>query len=268
MKHIGGMAPDDGGGLNPTNFERASVCAAHGEYTERGGSLSGRADRVIWFGCPACSAAEREREQEVARAKEERERQERIERRLSSSGIPMGFRDRTFDSFVATSPEQEHALAVAREFAENFWSRHAPAGTFLVFGGNPGTGKSHLAIAAAQSVMARGTAMYLDAMDAIRRVRATWRRDAGQSEDEVIRMLGNTIDLLVLDEIGVQRGTEDEQMILFDILNRRYRDLRPTILLTNLGGNALGEFLGPRIMDRLMERSIMVAFKWESHRRK
>ncbi|CAH0532181.1 DnaC-like protein [Ralstonia phage UAM5] len=267
MKHIGQVLPE-GGKIEPKTFERAAACARHGAYTERGGSFTGREDRVMWFGCPDCAREAREREHADSKAREERERQERLERRLRLSGIPMGFRDRTFDSFVATQPEQEHAVAVAREFADNFWAKHAPAGTFLVFGGNPGTGKSHLAIAAAQQVMQRGTAMYLDAMDLIRRVRATWRKDAEQTEEDVLRMLGGTLDLLVIDEIGVQRGTEDEQMILFDVLNRRYRDLRPTILLTNLGGKALGEFLGPRIMDRLMERSIMVAFKWESHRGK
>ncbi|WVS23931.1 hypothetical protein QkW1_8 [Ralstonia phage QkW1] len=267
MNSISNFLPE-GGGINPKRFERESNCDVHGAYTERGGSLTGREDRIMWFGCPECSKAAREREEADARAKEEWERQQRIERRMKLSGIPMGFRDRTFDSFIAETPEQQHAVSVAREFAENFWTRHAPAGTFLVFGGNPGTGKSHLAIAAAQSVMQRGTAMYLDAMDLIRRVRATWRRDSEQSEEDVLHMLGGTLDLLVIDEIGVQRGTEDEQMILFDVLNRRYRDLRPTILLTNLGGKALAEFLGPRVMDRLMERSIMVAFKWGSHRAK
>ncbi|ULR75093.1 DnaC-like protein [Burkholderia phage JC1] len=256
------------GRLEPKTFERDSACERHGAYIERGGSLTGNLERTIWFGCPQCNRERRERDELEERARREHERQARIEARLNASGIPLAFRDRSFDNFVATTPEQQHALKVARSFAEDFWTKHLPAGRFLVFGGNTGTGKSHLALAILQHVLRHSTAMYLDAMAVIRRVRATWRRDAPQSEEEVLHTLGYTIDLLAIDEVGVQRGTEDEQAIVFDIINRRYRDLRPTILLTNLGGEAFAEFLGPRVMDRLMERATMVPFLWGSYRRK
>jgi DNA replication protein DnaC len=116
--------------------------------------------------------------------------------------------------------------------------------------------------------MLRGTAMYLRAGDMIRRVRGTWRKDSDQSEEEVLNLLGADLDLLIIDEVGVQRGTEDEQMTLFDVLDRRYSELRPTILLTNLGGRAFADFLGPRIMDRLRERAVFVPFRWDSYRGK
>ena len=251
-----------------TVFERAAECGTHGQITERGISLFGGEDRVIWHGCGKCNAELREREEEAERAAEEKRRQARIEQRIQAAGIPTAFRDRTLDNFEATTPEQKHALAVAREFAENFYRDHLPHGTVLVFGGNPGTGKSHLALAILQQVMKRHTGMYLDAMSLIRRVRATWRRDSPETEDDVIWTLGEQLDLLAIDEIGVQRGTEDEQAILFDVLNRRYRENRPTILMTNADGQAFKEFLGPRIMDRLNERADYVPFKWESYRRK
>lgn len=253
-------------GINPKTFEREAECQDHGAYTERGGSLTGKIDRVKWFGCRECNRIEREREEEAARAKEEAVRQARIESRMKASGIPIAFRDRTFESFIVENGEMQHALEVARDFADNFWSCHAKEGGFLVFGGITGTGKSHLALAAAQQVMRRGTAMYLDAMDLIRRVRGTWRKDSDRSEDQMMEMLGGGIDLLIIDEVGVQRGTEDEQMILFDVINRRYRDLRPTILLTNLSGKAFIEFVGPRVMSRLNERAQFVRFNWPDWR--
>lgn len=257
-----------GGSINPQTYERASTCAKHGAYTERGGSLTGELHKAMWFGCPQCNREQREQEELEERARQERVRQARIEARLNQSGIPLAFRDRTFDNFVAETDEQRNALDVARAFAENFWTKHLPAGDFLVFGGNPGTGKSHLALAIMQHVMRHSTAMYIDAMALIRRVRATWRRDSEQSEEDVLHMLGFTVDLLAIDEIGVQRGTDDEQAIVFEIINRRYRDLRPTILMTNLDGKGMKEFLGARTMDRLYERGTMVPFLWGSHRRK
>lgn len=251
-----------------TVFERPAACKKHGEHTERGIALFGGADRVIWHGCSKCNAELRDREEAEQKASEERQRQERIERRIQASGIPNAFRDRTLANYVAETQEQRHALGVAREFAEHFTRNHLPGGSMLVFGGNPGTGKSHLALAILQHVMRRHTAMYLDAMSLIRRVRATWRRDSTDTEEDVLVTLGETIDLLAIDEIGVQRGTEDEQAIIFEVLNRRYRENRPTILLTNLDGPGLKEFLGPRVMDRIFERADIVPFKWESYRRK
>lgn len=251
--------------MAPKTHERESSCVTHGTFTERGGSFFA-GGRVMWFGCPTCSKIERANEEAETAKKDEAARQERIEARLKAAGIPQAFRDRTFDNFVASSDEQRYALDLAREFSDNFWSKHYKQGSFMVFGGDPGTGKSHLAIATTPSVMSRGTAMYVRAADVIRRVRATWRRDSEQTEEDVITLFGRDLDLLIVDEVGVQRGTEDEQMILFDVLDRRYAELRPTILLTNLSGKAFSEFLGPRIMDRLRERAVFVPFRWDSYR--
>lgn len=259
------MSDDGFKKISMDTHEREASCDTHGAYTERGGQLMA-GSRIIWFGCPTCNKAARDAEEAEARQKEETARQARIEARAQAAGIPQAFRDRTFDNFAAETPEQRYALEVARGFADDFWSKHDKAGTFMVFAGEPGTGKSHLALACAPAVMRRGTAMYVRASDIIRRVRATWRRDSDQTEEDVLHLYGEELDLLIIDEVGVQRGTEDEQMIMFDVLDRRYAQLRPTIMLTNLAGAAFKEFIGPRIMDRLKERAVFVPFKWPSHR--
>lgn len=254
-------------GFTPATYRRASSCVLHGAFMETGGSVFGNEARAWWFGCLECSKIEREVDEAQAKAAEEAVRQARIEKRLNAAGIPAAFRGRTFDNFIVESEEMQYAVDVARDFAANFWTRHVKAGSFLVMGGVTGTGKSHLALAAAQVVMQRGTAMYMDAVDLIRRVRGTWRRDSPKSEEEMFNLLGS-IDLLIIDEVGVQRGTDDEQNVIFDVINRRYRDNRPTILLTNLDGKSLVEFLGPRVMSRLTERAQFLSFQWGDWRRR
>jgi DNA replication protein DnaC len=57
--------------------------------------------------------------------------------------------------------------------------------------------------------------------------------------------------------------------MLFDVLNARYANQRPTILIGNLTADELEEYLGERIMDRLLESgSAVVPFTWESYRRR
>lgn len=247
-----------------TNLNRPGACDKHGDYEEKGMTLPFGERRTIWAGCPNCAQARADAAEAERAAGLERERQARIEQRLEQAGIPFRFRDRTFENFVADTEPKRAALGVAREFAETF-PEHMKAGTTVVFSGKPGTGKSHLAIAAAMAVMQRYTAMYINALDMVRMVRGTWRRDSDVSESSVLADL-SSVGLLVIDEVGMQYGTEGEQVILFDVINRRYRDLMPTILLTNLGAKGMKEFLGERAFDRLREGGVWVAFDWESHR--
>lgn len=250
-----------GSGLSISQAERPDNCDIHGEFTSKGFSL-GRAMR--WMGCPECSRLQQEAEQSEHARKEVEQAQRALEQRLDRSGIPLRYRSKTFQTFTADTDAKERALTVAMEFASNF-DQHLSRGTTVVFSGMPGTGKSHLAIAIAQAVMGQHTALYTSAIDAVRMIRNTWRRDSDQSETQVLDMLSR-VHLLVLDEVGVQYGTEAEQVNLFDIIDKRYRDLMPTILLTNQNKAGMKAFLGDRSFDRLREEGRWVTFDWESHR--
>ena len=72
----------------------------------------------------------------------------------------------------------------------------------------------------------------------------------------------------MLDEIGVQFATDAERIQMFDILNRRYADLRPTVLITNLKVPEIEETLGERVFDRFREVATVVTFDWPSFRGK
>lgn len=241
--------------------EREAACEVHGAYTAKGFAV-GR--QVHWMGCPKCSQQAVAEKLQADNARAVAEAQRRLESSLNQAGIPVRYRRKTFESFMVESDAQERALCVAMEFAANF-ETHRRKGTVLVFSGVPGTGKSHLAIAIAQAVMAAHTALYTSAIDAVRMIRNTWRRDAERTETQVLDLLAG-VDLLVLDEVGVQYGTEAEQVNLFDIIDKRYRALMPTILLTNQGKKGLKEFLGDRSFDRLREGGEWVVFDWESYR--
>jgi DNA replication protein DnaC len=243
---------------------RQQQCALHGAYESRAVTLG---ETVLhWSACVQCAqAAQAERTLAQARA-DAAVRQHRLEARLQQAGIPLRYRRKTFASFVADTDGKAAARASAMEFAANF-SCHRREGSVLVFSGKPGTGKSHLAIAIGQEVMQRGTVLYASAIDVVRMVRDTWRRDAERTESQVLRMLAS-IDLLILDEVGVQYGTDAEQITLFDIIDKRYRDLMPIILLSNLGTADMRVFLGERSFDRLREGGVWVKFDWESQRPK
>lgn len=242
---------------------REATCPEHGDFSSRALVLMGK--RMGWSRCPECNRIEDERASEERRIQVERERQNRMESRLNRAGIPVRFRSKTFETFDADTNAKENCLGIAREFATDFQA-NLSLGSTVVFSGKPGTGKSHLAIAVCMHIMSSGhTALYLNALDAIRMVRSTWKRDSERSENAVMNDLTD-VDLLVLDEVGAQYGTEGEQIIMFDIINRRYQEQMPMILLTNQGKEGFRQYLGDRAFDRLREGGRWVAFDWDSHR--
>lgn len=235
-------------------------CEAHGEYTSHAKAGGPRAE-IRWTGCPVCADLAQKAANEERKEREARERQAELERSFRRSGIPERFMGKSFANYLADTPAKSRALKAAQRFADS-----EDGGLSMILCGKPGTGKTHLACAiAAAKIAARKTAAFMTAVGAVRYVRSTYRKDAEMTESEAIGNLC-TVDLLVLDEVGVQHGSEHEKMILFDVINDRYANCRGTILLSNLSAEDLQGYLGDRIMDRFREGGVVIAFDWESHR--
>jgi len=220
--------------------------------------------------CPDCVEAQKQTELTALNDKQTQEcieqKQDAIRHQFSKAAIPKRFLNRTFDNYEVTSQQQQLALKIARQYASHFVERLENGGG-LILQGVPGTGKTHLACAIANQVITHGSsARFTTVMQLVRAIRATWKRDSEQSEDQVLQSLID-YDLLIIDEIGVQYETESEKLILFDVLNGRYENEKPTILLTNLVGQELNTCIGERNVDRIQEGGgTTISFTWGSYR--
>ncbi len=75
------------------------------------------------------------------------------------------------------------------------------------------------------------------------------------------------MDLLILDEVGAQLGTDWERLMLFKIVNERYKAQLPTIIVSNIDASGLADYLGERIVDRMREGGGMtLVLDWPSYR--
>jgi DNA replication protein DnaC len=241
------------------------TCQKHGAYQATVANILGR---IISGRCPACAADEKAQEEERAKRDAAARANARIEILLSRSGIPPRFQGRDFDNYQAEEEGQQRALRIARAYAAE-WDTMRKRGTCLIFSGEAGTGKTHLACAIANAVIRNGSAaLFMTVSDAMRAVKRSYDRDQGVSEGEAIAALVEP-PLLILDEVGMDYGTEHSKALLFDLMNKRYEQVRSTIVLTNLDAAALREYFGDRIMDRLREGGgKLVPFTWDSHRGK
>ena len=248
-------------GLHAQPKTKPADCLKHGAYESRCYIGS------IWSKCPTCEAERIEAERVEAEAKDREARRQEWQRKVGEAGIPERFRNRSLQSYVAESEEQTRALAFAIDYADRFDDVLA-TGRSALFIGKPGTGKSHLAVGIGLRIMHRDkrTVMFTTVMRAIRRVKDTWSRDSRESESEAIAALVFP-DLLILDEVGVQFGSDTEKLILFDVLNERYEKRKPTLLLSNLPTEEVRDYLGERVFDRLREDGgEVVVFDWQSWR--
>lgn len=246
--------------LNTDKKTRQTNCEKHGNFESR--NVIGS----VWTKCPVCDAdqAEKKRLEEAERMAAEKVRI--WQRRLGEAGIPERFHNRTLSSYIANNAGQKSALAFATEYAEGFEVAQK-SGRSAIFCGPPGTGKTHLAVGIGLHAMTLGKlVLFTTVQRAVRRVKDSWRKDSKESETDVIDMLVEP-DLLILDEIGVQFGSDFEKNLMFDILNERYEKSKPSLLLSNLTATEVKAFLGERVYDRLREDGgKCIPFDWSSYR--
>ena len=186
----------------------------------------------------------------------------RSEKIFGRAGIQDLHRSCTFANYQVSGDGQRKAMSLAKSFAQNFGTGFAS----FVFSGAPGTGKNHLAAAIGNHLLAGGNSVLVVTIpDLMLRVREC--HDGGQSEASLLDDLCR-VDLLILDEVGIQRGSSGEKVILNQVIDRRLSSMRPVGILTNLNYQALSETLGARIIDRLqMDGGMWVNFDWGSYRK-
>ena len=250
-------------GVHRPPLVKQAKCDRHGPFQ----SLCHLGD--IWLGCPACGVAEREAE----RLRDEQQRRamrvQEWEGRIGRAGIPERFRDRTLESYMVNHEGQQMALDFAKAYADDF-AQVRKTGRSAIFMGNFGTGKTHLAVGIGLQVMRehKASVLFATAGRMVRMVKDSWARNSGVTESDVVAQMVFP-DLLIVDEVGVQQGTEFERNVMFDVLNDRYEQRKPSLLLTNHTVEDLSsKYLGERVVDRLREDGGgVLKFSWGSGRR-
>ncbi|MCU1758740.1 ATP-binding protein [Pseudomonas sp. 14P_8.1_Bac3] len=245
-----------------------AMCEDHGPFSQKINVIFGKEFKT---GCPECSRMRNEEEAARKQAQEALESRLRMAEKLGAALIPKRFTGKTFDAYKAATPEQKEALRICRKYADVF-PEIFETGRCLLLLGKPGTGKTHLAVSIANQIMSvsNATAVYRTVGGLLQAIRGTYDNTSEQSESQIFASMIRP-SLLILDEIGAtkEKPSDFELATLFTIINGRYEQQRPTIIVSNLKAEELPGALGERCVDRLREGGgIAVKFDWESQRGK
>ncbi|AZU97831.1 P-loop containing nucleoside triphosphate hydrolase [Vibrio phage LP.2] len=255
-----------------------SVCEKHGEYEHRYMPMFNNK----FMESSACVKCIKEEEEAKRKADDERlkgQKAHAIADSKSWSGVSKRQSRFKFSDLDSSTEKQEKITSRVKRWCEEFQDDKNKVPS-MIMTGKVGTGKTLLASCAInhliESNITRGESMYyaplnrykiIKLVDMVRMLKDTWRRDSDKSEIDLLRHLSK-LDILVIDEVGMGFESDTEKMFVFDVIDGRYQNELPTILISNLNMEGIKNSIGDRAVDRLRDGGgILLGLDWESYRK-
>ena len=207
---------------------------------------------------PCCCEQER-LDREAAEQEARRHRQAVADLKRRGFTDP-AMREWTFANDNGKCPQMKHA----RFYVEHWDTMQEENIGYLLWGG-VGTGKSYFAGCIANALMEQEVAVRMtDFALILNNLTASF-----ESRNDYIARLCRA-PLLILDDFGMERGTEYGLEQVYNVIDSRYRSRRPLIVTTNIPLNDLQhpqDTAHARIYDRLLEMCAPIRFSGENFRR-
>ncbi|HPG50754.1 MAG TPA: ATP-binding protein [Spirochaetota bacterium] len=193
----------------------------------------------------------------------------KINMNYNSSGIYKKFQWKRLNNFKTLNKQGEDAKNSAYEIVRNF--PDVNKGLFLW--GNPGTGKTLLASIILTELIIRHAVegrfisisrnLFKTLQESFHEGSETFG-DSGKIEKELAE-----VDILVVDDFGIQKDTEWKQETLYDLVDARYEAEKFTIFTSNNNPHkAFKDLSQGRILSRIKEMCRILEISGEDYRDK
>jgi len=175
---------------------------------------------------------------------------ERVKRLWRNSGINTDNLDKSFSNFEEWSSKSKEMKSKAAEYYKSFNTLRADRRNSILLCGNPGSGKTHVALALANNFLKKGIrAVYMPYRDIV-----TSLKQNMIDEEYYKKTLSKyqTCEILLLDDLYKGKVNETDVNIMFELINYRYLNHLPIIVSTEFTVEKLLSFdeaIGSRIYE-------------------
>lgn len=174
----------------------------------------------------------------------------------------------TFENYEPTTSLQVEVKKLCMAYARSFSLKSGqPPKNLLIFG-DTGIGKSHIAVSILKVVMEKEySGLFISLPLLLTLIKNTYSKydDSGLTAAEILKKMKD-IDLLVIDDMGAEAGSNHDIQKIFELLDSRLG--KPTIFTTNLKGDQFTETFGKRNTSRILKNTFILKMDGEDYRKK
>lgn len=217
--------------------------------------------------------------EEQRKDSEHQKQQHELHPELFMGFIPAKFRKNSLDNFVGS----EEIKKILREYGDGFIrnTKYLGGKAFfdeglvqypgsILFTGKTGCGKTHLAVSIITELVKRNfyirECCFVTAPELLLEIRATFRPsykkydDFGKceadTENDVLDKYSKC-ELLILDDLGAEKVSDFTIQSLYLVIDRRNKNLKPTIVTTNLSLEEIETLIDARMASRLADMKVI-----------
>ena len=168
---------------------------------------------------------------------------------LSKYGIPEKYYQVSFDNFKGG----EKYITACRKFVQT------PDFSLMIIGAF-GCGKTHLAVSIMRELFMENKSsgmLFKNVSELLLDIRESFRMDDKDNTEGIIIDKYSNAKILFLDDMGAEKTSEYSITTLYTLINKRYNDMKPTIVTTNLTIEQIEKQIHPRIASRFAEYKVM-----------
>lgn len=185
--------------------------------------------------------------------------------------------DKNINKIMSKVVPRRYVGAKITDFPASFKNLDQKKSLFLY--GSQGTGKTHFMAALAKEMILNTpplyrfhrferdfsyTPLFVSTPELLMKIRASYNRN-DLSEEEILDRYSES-DILMLDDLGAEKPTEWVLQTLYLIIDRRYRDMKRTIISSNYTLDQIAKRLDNRISSRIAGMCEVIQIKGKDRR--